>query len=75
MFLPIVAIILLIVWFWFFGENFNIWQHIAVFLIAILAVGGSLSVIWTRWGMRHGKDMEDFGGDMEKIGKEFEDEF
>lgn len=75
MFLPIIAIILLIVWFWFFGENFNIWQHIAVFLIAILGVGGALGVIWARWGTKHSKDMEDFGREMEDFGIEIEKEF
>ncbi len=71
MFIPIFTLILLIIWFWFYGEKFNIWQHIAVFLIAILGVGGSLGVIWARWGMKHSKDMEDFGREMDDFGKDF----
>ena len=74
-FLPIIMLILLIIWFWFFGESFNIWQHIAVFLIAFLGFAGVMSLIWARWGTKYGKEMEHFGQDMEKFGKEFEKDF
>jgi len=51
--IPFISMVFLIVWFWFYAAPFTIWQNIAVILITILAVGGILGSIWTRWGMKN----------------------
>ena len=56
--IPIIALIFLIIWFWYYAEPFTIWQHIAVLLVTLLIVGGILGVVWTRWGMTHGWKMQ-----------------
>ena len=70
--LPFIAIIFLIVWFWFYAEPYTVWQNIAVLLVVLLAMGGTLGVIWARWGTIHGDKMEKMGED---LGKKFEDAF
>ena len=51
---PFAAIVFLVIWFWFTGGIYTIWHHIAIILVTILAVGGILGPIWTRWSMKHG---------------------
>jgi len=58
--LPFAAIIFLIIWFWYYGTDYNVWQNIAVLLTVLLALGGILGAIWARWGMKHGHEMEKF---------------
>jgi len=72
MFIPIIGLIALIIWFWFFALPFNFWQNLAMFMIIILIIGGLLGVIWTRWGMIHEKDFEKFGKEISEIGSEIE---
>ncbi len=78
MFLPILALVFLIFYFWFFGEKFNVWQHIAVILITIILMAGILGGIWGHWSMKKKNsfdDFEKFGEDIEKsFEKEFEDD-
>ena len=52
--LPFIALIFLIIWFWFTGGTYEIWHHIAIILVTLLIVGGILGSIWARWGMKHG---------------------
>jgi hypothetical protein len=52
--IPFLAIVFLIIWFWFYAAPFTVWQNIAVLLITLLAVGGILGALWARWGMKHG---------------------
>jgi hypothetical protein len=51
--IPFLAIVFLIIWFWFYAAPFTVWQNIAVLLITLLAVGGILGALWARWGMKH----------------------
>jgi len=55
---PFALMIFLILWFYFYAEEYNVYQNIAVFLVSILVVGGALGVVWSSWGMKHGKDFE-----------------
>ena len=71
--LPLAAIIFLITWFWYYAEPFSVWQNIAVLLVTLLLLGGSLGVIWTRWSMKHGNEMKKFDDIGEEIGKKVED--
>jgi len=56
--IPFALLIFLIVWFYQYASDFNIYQNVAVFLVSVLAVGGVMGVIWAPWGMKHGKDFE-----------------
>jgi hypothetical protein len=51
--IPFLAMIFLIIWFWFYAKPFTVWQNIAVLLITLLVVGGLLGAIWARWGMKN----------------------
>jgi len=75
MILPLLGLIFLIIYFWFWGSNFNVWQHIAVILITILVMGGILGGTWGQWGMRNKGRCKEFEKYGEEIGKSFEEEF
>jgi amino acid transporter len=53
-FLPFAAMLFLIIWFWFYAQPYNIWQNLAVILVALLIIGGILGSVWARWGIKHG---------------------
>jgi len=55
---PFALLVFLIVWFYQYASDFNIYQNIAIFLVSVLAVGGGMGAIWAPWGMKHGKDFE-----------------
>ena len=50
-----VALLLLIVWLYFYADDYSIYQNIAVFIIALLIMGGLQGAVWAPWGMRHGR--------------------
>jgi len=56
---PLALMIFLIIWFYSYAENYNIYQYFAVFLVSILIVGGLLGAMWAPWGMKHGKNFEE----------------
>ncbi len=60
--LPFIAIIFLIIWFWFIAElySFSVWQSIAIVLVTLLAIGGILGLIWARWGVKHSKEFKKY---------------
>lgn len=68
---PLISIIFLIIWFWYLAEPYSVWQNIAVFIVILLIIGGTLGVIWAKWSMKHSEEMKKF----EKIGKEIEEKF
>lgn len=55
---PFALLIFLIVWFYQYASDFNIYQNLAIFLISILVVGGLMGAVWAPWGMKHGKDFK-----------------
>jgi len=57
--LPLVLILFLIFWFFFYADNFNIYQNIAIFLVSVIAIGGIMGAMWAPWGMKYGKKPED----------------
>ncbi|MGF3554279.1 MAG: hypothetical protein ACQXXF_03245 [Thermoplasmatota archaeon] len=57
--IPFLLMIFLITWFYFYADNFNIYQNFAVFLVSILVVGGLLGAMWAPWGMKHGKEFNE----------------
>lgn len=42
----------LILWFFFYAQNFSLYQNIAVFFASLLIIGGILGAAWAPWGMR-----------------------
>lgn len=46
-------IIFLIYWFWAIAEPFDIYQNLAIFIVAFLIAGGLLAAMWAPWGMTH----------------------
>lgn len=48
-----VFILFLFVWFFFFADQYNVFQNIAVFITSILIIGGVLGLSWAPWGMRN----------------------
>lgn len=70
--LPFAAMIFLIIWFWYYGTDYNVWQNIAVLLVVLLVLGGILGAMWVRWGMIHGHEMKKCEKMGEEFGKKFE---
>ena len=62
--IPFALLIFLIVWFYQYASDFNVYQNIAILLVSVLAVGGAMGAIWASWGMKHGK----------KFGEHFKEE-
>lgn len=58
---PFALFIFWIVWFFFYAENFNGYQNIAIFLVSLLALGGLLGGIWASWAMKNKKKLEEIG--------------
>jgi len=56
--IPLLLMIFLIIWFYYYADSFNIYQNFAIFLVSILAVGGLMGAMWAPWGMKHGKEFE-----------------
>jgi hypothetical protein len=44
----------LIVWFYFYAKNFNIYQNAAIFIVTLLIIGGLNTVLWVFWGIKYG---------------------
>ena len=57
--IPFALLIFLIVWFYYWAADYNIYQNIAILLVSVLVVGGSMGAIWSSWGMKHGKEFEE----------------
>jgi len=70
--IPFATLIFLIVWFWFYAEPYTIWQHIAVILVTLLAIGAILAVVWIGWGKKYGDEFEKRA---KEIDKEIEEKF
>jgi hypothetical protein len=47
------VIIFLIYWFWTLAEPYDIYQNLAIFIVAFLIAGGLLAAMWAPWGMKH----------------------
>jgi hypothetical protein len=58
--IPLALMIFLIIWFFFYATNFDLYQNIAVFIVSILIMAGIMGAIWAPWGMKHEKDFKDW---------------
>jgi amino acid transporter len=47
------VIVFLIYWFWELAEPFNIYQNLAILIVAFLIAGGLMAAMWAPWGMTH----------------------
>lgn len=48
----------LVIWLFFYAQNFTIYQNIAVFFVSLLIVGAIKAAMWAPWGMKYGPEME-----------------
>lgn len=48
------SIIGIIVWLFFYANNFNVYQNIAVIVVILLSFIATMGAIWASWGMRYG---------------------
>ena len=44
----------LIYWFYVYAGQFSVYQNIAVFIIALLLLGGIIAAMWAPWGIKYG---------------------
>ena len=58
--IPLALMVFLIIWFFSYAEDFDLYQNIAVFIVSILIIGGILGAIWAPWGMKHEKYFKDW---------------
>ena len=72
--IPLLAMIFLIIWFWYAGPR-PWFQSLAAILITLIVMGSILGAIWARWSTKYGKDMEKFEKMGEEFGKKFEEKF
>jgi hypothetical protein len=56
--IALVLMLFLVYWFWFLAEPYRWHQNLAVFMIAVLIMGGILGAAWAPWGMKHGRRFE-----------------
>ena len=54
-------LIFLILWLFFCAYGFNLYQNIAIFIVSILVVGGTLGASWAPWGMKYGQKFDESG--------------
>lgn len=48
----------LVIWLFFYAQNFTIYQNIAVFFVSLLIVGAIKAAMWAPWGMKYGPACE-----------------
>ncbi|MDH7517001.1 MAG: hypothetical protein QHH19_01455 [Candidatus Thermoplasmatota archaeon] len=56
--LPIVSMLFLIIWFWYYAEQYTVYQNRAVFIAVLLIIGGVLGALWARWGVKHREEFK-----------------
>ena len=50
-----------ILWLFFFADSFNLYQNLAMLLIAILVFVGLMGAGWASWGIKYGRKFEGKG--------------
>ena len=48
------SIIGIILWLFFYAENFNVYQNIAVVVVILLGFVAVMGATWAAWGMKQG---------------------
>ncbi len=48
----------IVIWLFFYADNFTIYQNVAVFFASILVIGVIKSALWAPWGMKYGPSSE-----------------
>lgn len=47
------VIVFLIYWFWVLAKPYDIYQNLAIFLVAFLIAGGLLAAMWAPWSIKN----------------------
>jgi MFS family permease len=53
--IAVATLIGLIIWFFVYANSYTIYQNIAIFIVALLIMGGVMGAMWAPWGMKYGK--------------------
>jgi len=48
-----------IIWLFFYAEDWGVWQNIAIFMVSVLVGIGILAAAWASWGIRYAKEVGD----------------
>ncbi|UCE91645.1 MAG: hypothetical protein JSV90_00340 [Methanobacteriota archaeon] len=56
----------LIVWLFFYAEDYGVWQNIAIFLVSIIVSIGILAAAWASWGIRYASKFGEGRADCKK---------
>ena len=55
------VLILAIIYVAFYAISFNLFQKLAVIIVAILAATAILGAMWASWGIKYGKEWKEKG--------------
>lgn len=50
-------LVFLIIWLFFYADDYDVFQNIAVFLVSVLVGIGILAAMWAPWGIRYAGQM------------------
>jgi heme/copper-type cytochrome/quinol oxidase subunit 4 len=56
----------LITWLFFYAEDYDVWQNIAIFLVSIIVGIGVLAAAWASWGIKYASGLGGKGAECEK---------
>ncbi len=56
----------LILWLFFYAEDYGVFQNIAILLVSIIVGIGMLAALWVTWGLRFAGQFKDSGWKMER---------
>ena len=56
----------LITWLFFYAEDYDVWQNIAIFLVSIIVGIGVLAAAWASWGIKYASRLGGKGAECEK---------
>jgi hypothetical protein len=48
----------IIIWLFFYAGSFSIYQNLAIVIVSLIVVFGTLAAIWVSWGLRFASQME-----------------
>jgi hypothetical protein len=46
------AVVGIIVWFFFYAQNFNVYQNIAVVVVIVIGFVAAMAATWAAWGIK-----------------------
>jgi hypothetical protein len=56
------AVIAIILWLFFYAENFNVYQNIAIVVVILIGFVAVMGASWASWGMKQAARRNEKGG-------------